>query len=75
MLIIENEMTEIEQYKFYLNIKNEINNIDPIFIISILQQHKPKFTIKIYNLFIDTINKSKLKDIEKNIIKNLIFLA
>lgn len=75
MLIIENEMTEIEQYKFYLNIKNEINNIDPIFIISILTQHKPKFTIKIYNLFIDTINKSNLQDIEKNIIKKLIFLA
>ena len=75
MLIIEKEMTEIEQYNFYLNIKNEINNIDPIFIISILQQHKPKFIIKIYNLLIDTINKSKLKDIEKNIIKKLIFVA
>ena len=75
MLIIEKEMTEIEQYNFYVNIKNEINNIDPIFIISILTQHKPKFTEKIYNLFIDTINKSKLQDIEKNIIKNLIFVA
>lgn len=75
MLIIENEMREIDQYNFYLNIKNEINNIDPIFIISILQQHKPKFKIKIYNLFIETINKSNLQDIEKNIIKNLIFVA
>jgi hypothetical protein len=68
-------MTEIEQYNFYLNIKKEINHIDPLFIISILTKHKPKFNIKIYNQFIDTINKSKLKDIEKNIIKNLIFVA
>jgi hypothetical protein len=75
MLIIEKKMTEIDQYNFYLNIKNEINYIDPILIISILQQHKPKFIIKIYNLLIDTINKSNLQDIEKNIIKNLIFVA
>lgn len=72
--MIRKRLTQIEQYKFYLNIKKEINEIDFIFIISILMQHKPIFTKKIYNLFIETINKSKLNEIEKEIARSLIFL-
>ena len=67
-------MELIDQYNIYLTIKKEINKIDPAFLLIILSNKKYKFNIKIYNLLIEEINKSKLDNNEKELMKKFIFL-
>lgn len=67
-------MELIEQYNIYLTIKKEINQIDPAFLLIILSNKQYKFCTKIYNLFIKEINKSKLNNTEKQLMKKFIFL-
>jgi hypothetical protein len=61
-------MDEIDQYNFYLNFKKEINNLDFLFLGILLNRNKIKFSMKIYEKFIDTIEKSKLNISEKKIL-------
>lgn len=67
-------MELIDQYNIYLTIKKEINEIDPAFLLIILSNKQYKFCNKIYNLLIEEINKSKLDNNEKELIKKFIFL-
>tara|TARA_Y100000591_G_C21252815_1_gene414400 strand:+ start:289 stop:498 length:210 start_codon:yes stop_codon:yes gene_type:complete len=66
-------MELIDQYNIYLTIKKEINEIDPAFLLIILSNKQYKFNIKIYNLLIKEINKSKLDNNEKELMKKFIF--
>ena len=66
-------MELIDQYNIYLTIKKEINEIDPAFLLIILSKKQYKFNIKIYNLLIKEINKSKLDNNEKELMKKFIF--
>ena len=54
--------------------RKEINEIDPAFLLIILSNKKYKFCNKIYNLLIKEINKSKLENTEKELMKKFIFL-
>lgn len=67
-------MELIDQYNIYLTIKKEINEIDTAFLLIILSNKKYKFCNKIYNLLIKEINKSKLDNTEKELMKKFIFL-
>lgn len=67
-------MEKNDQYNIYLTIKKEINEIDPVFLLIILSNKKYKFCNKIYNLLIKEINKSKLENTEKELMKKFIFL-
>ena len=67
-------MELVDQYNIYLTIKKEINEIDPAFLLIILSNKKYKFCNKIYNLLIKEINKSKLENTEKELMKKFIFL-
>ena len=67
-------MELIDQYNIYLTIKKEINVIEPAFLLIILSSKQYKFCNKIYNLLIKEINKSKLDNNEKELIKKFIFL-
>lgn len=67
-------MEKNDQYNIYLTIKKEINEIDPAFLLIILSNKKYKFCNKIYNLLIKEINKSKLENTEKELMKKFIFL-
>jgi len=67
-------MELIDQYNIYLTIKKEINVIEPAFLLIILSNKQYKFCNKIYNLLIEEINKSKLNNNEKELMKKFIFL-
>lgn len=67
-------MELVDQYNVYLTIKKEINEIDPAFLLIILSNKQYKFCNKIYNLLIEEINKSKLDNNEKELMKKFIFL-
>ena len=67
-------MELVDQYNVYLTIKKEINEIDPAFLLIILSNKQYKFCTKIYNLLIKEINKSKLNNTEKELMKKFIFL-
>jgi len=65
-------MNEIEQYNFYLNFKQEINNMKYPDLIILLIKHKIKFNKKILNMFSEIIDKSNHKIYQKQFIKNMI---
>jgi hypothetical protein len=65
-------MKDIEQYNFYLNFKQEINNMKYSDLIILLIKHKIKFNKKILNMFFEIIDKSNHKIYQKQFMKNII---
>jgi hypothetical protein len=65
-------MKNIEQYNFYLNFKQEINNMKYPDLIILLIKYKIKFNKKILNMFFEIIDKSNHKIYQKQFMKNII---
>lgn len=68
-------MDIINQYNFYLNFKKEIDcgECDMFTLTTLLWKYSIKFEKKIYDMFINTINKSSMEEYEKKAIKMFIF--
>ncbi len=58
-------MKNIEQYNFYLNFKQEINNMKYPDLIILLIKYKIKFNKKILNMFFEIIDKFNNKIYQK----------
>lgn len=67
-------MNQIDQYNFYLNFKKEIDNMKFEDLLFLLTKYGIYFDKIIYNMFIETINKSELKECEKNFMKKFVYL-
>ena len=65
-------MKDIKQYNFYLNFKQEINNMKYPDLIILLIKYKIKFNKKILNMFFEIIDKSNHKIYQKQFMKNII---
>ena len=67
-------ISQIDQYNFYLNFKKEINNMKYGDLLFLLIKYGIYFDKTIYNMFIETINNSELKDYEKKFMKKFVYL-
>jgi hypothetical protein len=66
--------SQIDQYNFYLNFKKEINNMKYEDLLFLLSKYEIHFDEIIYNMFIETINKSELKEYEKKFMNKFVYL-
>jgi len=71
----KNIMDILSQYNFYTSFKREIEDegCDTSVLTTLLYKHAIKFDKKIYDMFIETINKSTMKKHEKIAMKMFIF--